>query len=80
MTTPTKREAAQQVILNMPLNQDIPLEQLAKETRYGRFKLTNRQMAHYLLEWVKQGKMKRRTRHFTFYGTSFHRSVYRRIE
>jgi len=50
MTALTKRQAAEEIIENMPPNQWQPLEELAKQGRYNRFCLTPRELAMVLRE------------------------------
>jgi len=51
MTTPqTRREAAEQIIENMPMNKWQLLEDLAKQGCYNRFCLTTRELSMFLRE------------------------------
>jgi len=50
MTLHTKREAAEQVIENMPVGVAVKVRDLALQCHYNRFCLTSREMARYLRE------------------------------
>lgn len=50
MTALTKRQAAEQIIENMPLNKWQLLEELAKQGCYNRFCLTGRELSMFLRE------------------------------
>lgn len=50
MTAYTKREAAEQVIHEMPVGVAIKVRDLALKCHYNRFSLTSREMARYLRE------------------------------
>jgi len=79
MTLPTKREAADQVIMNMT-NEWVRLKDLAARAKCGngKWSLSKMEMARFLYEKEKQGRVEKKLIRIGGCGASLQRRVYRK--